>query len=268
MSGPALEVQELAFAYPDGHQALFGVNLTIERGERVALLGPNGAGKTTFVMHLNGIHATQHGSVRVGGLPVGKDSLKEIRRRVGIVFQDPDDQLFMPTVREDVAFGPANLGVRGDELDAAVISALTAVGMEAFADRPPHHLSFGQRRRVAVATVLAMRPEILVLDEPSSNLDPAGRRELADILRSLEITMLMVTHDLPYALELCPRAVVMNEGVIVADARCVDCLSDEALMAANRLELPFGFFPHLALERSPGGTPIRHEHLHEHEHEH
>jgi cobalt/nickel transport system ATP-binding protein len=268
VTGPALEVKDLAFAYPDGYQALFGVDLMIGRGERVALLGPNGAGKTTFVMHLNGILDTQHGSVRVGGLPVGKATLKEIRRRVGIVFQDPDDQLFMPTVREDVAFGPANLGVRGDELDTAVLGALSAVGMEAFADRPPHHLSFGQRRRVAVATVLVMQPEILVLDEPSSNLDPAGRHELADILRSLDITMLMVTHDLPYALELCPRAVVMNDGVIVADGRTVEVLSDDVLMAANRLELPFGFFPHLAEERSPGGVPLRHEHEHRLEHEH
>jgi len=160
----------------------------------------------------------------------------------------------MPTVREDVGFGPANLGVRGDELDACVMAALTSVGMEAFADRPPHHLSFGQRRRVAVATVLAMQPEILVLDEPSSNLDPAGRRELADILLSLDITMLMVTHDLPYALQLCPRAVVMNEGVLMADGETVDILSDEPLMAANRLELPFGFFPDEALRRRDVGS--------------
>jgi cobalt/nickel transport system ATP-binding protein len=240
---PALEVRELAFAYPDGTQALFGVDITVDRGERVALLGPNGAGKTTLVLHLNAIHPAQHGEVRVGGLPATKDNLREIRRRVGIVFQDPDDQLFMPTVREDVAFGPANMGLAGDELDERVLRALEAVGMAAFADRPPHHLSFGQRRRVSVATVLAMEPEILVLDEPSSNLDPAGRRELADILRSLEITMLMVTHDLPYALELCPRALVINGGRIVADGKTADILADEVLMAANRLELPFGFFP-------------------------
>ncbi len=248
---PALEVHRLAFAYPDGTQALFGVDLTMARGERVALLGPNGAGKTTFVLHLNGVHATQAGSVRVGGLPVVKDHLREVRRRVGIVFQDPDDQLFMPTVRDDVAFGPANLGLAGDALDRRVVEALTAVGMEGFGDRAPHHLSFGQRRRVAVATVLAMEPQILVLDEPSSNLDPAGRRELADILRSLDITMLMVTHDLPYALELCPRALVMNGGRIVADGSTGEILDDEALMAANRLELPFGFFPAL-VEMEPG----------------
>jgi cobalt/nickel transport system ATP-binding protein len=168
----------------------------------VALLGPNGAGKTTLVLHLNGILSAGHGTVTVAGLPVTAEHLPEIRRRVGIVFQDPDDQLFMPTVREDVAFGPANLGLRGDELEARVRHALDQVGMLAFIDRPPHHLSFGQRRRVTVATVLAMRPEILVLDEPSSNLDPASRRELAEILRDLDVTMLMVTHDLPYALEL------------------------------------------------------------------
>jgi cobalt/nickel transport system ATP-binding protein len=243
----ALEVRDLLFAYPDGTQALFGVSFAIERGERVALLGPNGAGKTTLVMHLNGILATQSGEVAVGGLPVRKEHLREIRRRVGIVFQDPDDQLFMPTVREDVAFGPANLGLTGPELDARVGSALAAVGMEEVQDRAPHHLSFGQRRRVAVATVLAMEPEILVLDEPSSNLDPAGRRELADILRSLDITMLMVTHDLPYALELCPRSLVINGGVIVADGGTGSILSDEGLMRTNRLELPFGFFPAEAL---------------------
>lgn len=240
---PSLEVAGLAYAYPDGHQALFGVDLTVGSGERVALLGPNGAGKTTLVLHLNGILAGGVGSVRVAGTPVGKRTLAEVRRRVGIVFQDPDDQLFMPTVREDVAFGPAAAGMRGAELEERVRDALEQVGMAAFADRPPHHLSFGQRRRVAVATVLAMRPEILVLDEPSSNLDPASRRELADILRSLDVTVLMVTHDLPYALELCPRAVILSEGVIAADGRTQDLLCDEDLMRAHRLELPFGFDP-------------------------
>jgi cobalt/nickel transport system ATP-binding protein len=239
----SLEVAGLAYAYPDGHQALFGVDLTVERRGRVALLGPNGAGKTTLVLHLNGILTAGAGSVTVAGLPVTGRNLAEIRRRVGIVFQDPDDQLFMPTVREDVAFGPAAAGLRGPELAARVAAALTQVGMARYADRPPHHLSYGQRRRVAVATVLAMNPEILVLDEPSSNLDPASRRELADILRSLDITVLMVTHDLPYALELCPRAVILSEGVIVADGRTQQLLGDKKLMAAHRLELPFGFDP-------------------------
>jgi cobalt/nickel transport system ATP-binding protein len=240
---PSLVVRNLAFAYPDGHQALFGVDLTIGKGERVALLGPNGAGKTTLVLHLNGILGGGHGEVTVAGLPVGPEHMREIRRRVGIVFQDPDDQLFMPSVREDVAFGPANLGLRGDELDQRVRHALDQVGMLAFVDRPPHHLSYGQRRRVAVATVLAMRPEILVLDEPSSNLDPASRRELAEILRDLELTTLMVTHDLPYALELCPRSVILDDGVIVANGPTRDLLCDTELMRSHRLELPFGFDP-------------------------
>ncbi|MFJ6563975.1 energy-coupling factor ABC transporter ATP-binding protein [Streptomyces sp. NPDC091412] len=239
----SLEVSGLAFAYPDGHQALFGVDFGIGRGERVALLGPNGAGKTTLVLHLNGILSGGTGTVRVAGLPVGRKHMAEIRQRVGIVFQDPDDQLFMPTVREDVAFGPAAAGLKGPELEARVTTALDRVGMRDFADRPPHHLSFGQRRRVAVATVLAMEPEILVLDEPSSNLDPASRRELADILRSLDVTVLMVTHDLPYALELCPRSLVLSDGVIVADGPTGELLADDALMRAHRLELPFGFDP-------------------------
>ncbi len=241
---PSLLIEDLAFAYPDGNQALFGVNLRIKKGERVALLGPNGAGKTTLVMHMNGIHPTAHGKVEVAGILVDakdKESIKKVRAKVGIVFQDPDDQLFMPTVGEDVAFGPYNMGKRGDELDKLVNDALTQVGMLEFRDRPPHHLSFGQRRRVAVATVLAMQPEILVLDEPSSNLDPASRRELADILRSLDITMIMVTHDLPYALELCERSLILAGGIIVADEPTRNILSNDELLKANRLELPVGF---------------------------
>jgi cobalt/nickel transport system ATP-binding protein len=240
---PSLEVTGLAYAYPDGHQALFGVDLRVERGERVAVLGPNGAGKTTLVLHLNGILSGGLGSVRVAGLEVQKETVPEIRRRVGIVFQDPDDQLFMPTVRDDVAFGPANYGVRGLELTHRVDAALAVVGMSAYASRPPHHLSFGQRRRVALATVLVMEPEILVLDEPTSNLDPASRRELADVLRRLDATILIVTHDLPYALELCDRSVILSNGVIVADGDTRDVLTDEALLHLHRLELPYGFHP-------------------------
>ena len=249
MTAPSLSVEGLAFSYPDGHQALFGVDLRVERGERVAVLGPNGAGKTTLVLHLNGLLAGGVGSVAVAGLAVEPANYPEIRRRVGLVFQDPDDQLFMPTVRDDVAFGPANAGVVGEELDGRVHAALESVGMAEFADRPPHHLSFGQRRRVALATVLVMEPEILVLDEPSSNLDPASRRELADVIRSLDVTVLMVTHDLPYALELCPRAVILSGGIIVADGPTARLLGDADLMAAHRLELPFGFDPG-ALARS------------------
>ena len=242
---PVLDVRGLAYAYPDGHQALFGVDLHVHRGERVALLGPNGAGKTTLVLHLNGILTPGAGTVAVSGLPVTRDNLREVRRRVGVVFQDPDDQLFMGSVRADVAFGPANLGIKGAALDRCVMTALDRVGMADFADRPPHHLSFGQRRRVAVATVLAMEPEVLVLDEPSSNLDPASRRELADIVRALDVTTLMVTHDLPYALELCPRSVVLSGGTLVADGATYDVLTDDTLMREHRLELPFGFDPRL-----------------------
>nr|BFE71722.1 hypothetical protein GCM10020092_050230 [Actinoplanes digitatis] len=175
--------------------------------------------------------------------PADRARLAEIRRRVGIVFQDPDDQLFMPTVAEDVAFGPANLGLRGAELRTRVDEALAAVDMTAHRDQVPQHLSFGQRRRVAVATVLAMRPELLVLDEPSSNLDPASWRELAEILERLPVTVLMVTHDLPYALQLCPRSVILDAGRIVADGKTPNLLADEPLLHAHRLELPFGFHP-------------------------
>jgi cobalt/nickel transport system ATP-binding protein len=240
---PSLDVRGLAFAYPDGHQALYGVDLTVRRGERVALLGPNGAGKTTLVLHLNGILTPGRGSVTVGGLPVQKQHLREIRRRVGIVFQDPDDQLFLPTVGEDVEFGPANFGVTGADLDAHVDAALDAVGMREHRDRSPLHLSGGQRRRVALATVLACEPEILVLDEPSTNLDPVARRELAEVLLGLDTTMLMVTHDLPYALQLCPRSVVLDDGVVVADGPTREVLADTELLHRHRLELPYGFSP-------------------------
>jgi cobalt/nickel transport system ATP-binding protein len=254
----SLDVRGVSYAYPDGHVALRGVDLAVGRGERVALLGPNGAGKTTLVLHLNGILHGGGGAVSVGGLdvdPQDRKRLAEIRRRVGIVFQDPDDQLFLPTVAEDVAFGPANLGLRGPDLTRRVEQALAAVGMAEHRDRAPHHLSFGQRRRVAVATVLAMHPEILVLDEPSSNLDPASRRELAEILRGLDVTVLMVTHDLPYALELCPRAVIIDDGRIVADGQTRDLLADAELMARHRLELPFGFEPGRAAEQLAARTP-------------
>ncbi|WP_020525465.1 energy-coupling factor ABC transporter ATP-binding protein [Catelliglobosispora koreensis] len=247
----SLDITDLHYSYPDGHQALHGVNLSVSEGERVALLGPNGAGKTTLVLHLNGILPAPNmpgaqGSVTVGGLkadPRDRAALAEIRRRVGLVFQDPDDQLFLPTVREDVAFGPANLGLKGAELDARVDDALAWVGMTEVKDRAPHHLSLGQRRRVAVATVLAMDPQLLVLDEPSSNLDPQARRELAEILLNLPVTMLMVTHDLPYALQLCERSVILDEGRIAADGPTREILSDTALLAKHRLELPFGFTP-------------------------
>jgi energy-coupling factor transporter ATP-binding protein EcfA2/sirohydrochlorin ferrochelatase len=240
---PALDVRGLRFAYPDGSPALAGVDLQVAPGERVAVLGPNGAGKTTLVLQLNGMLEGGEGTISVGGLELEARTRAEVRRRVGIVFQDSDDQLFMPNVRADVAFGPANLGLRGDALSERVDVALARVGLQDEADRAPHQLSAGQRRRAAVAGVLAMEPDVLILDEPSSAMDPAARRELADVLVSLRITTLVVTHDLPYALELCPRAVVLDRGVVVADGATREVLSDEGFMRAHRLELPAGFNP-------------------------
>jgi cobalt/nickel transport system ATP-binding protein len=238
-----LEIKDLAYVYPDGHQALFGVDLEVQRGERVAILGPNGSGKTTLALHLNGILRAQRGTIHVNGLHLDKDSVATIRRLVGLVFQDPDDQLFMPTVRDDVAFGPSNLGLTGAELELRVAGSLDAVGMQAVADRPPHHLSFGQKRRVCVATVLAMEPAVLVLDEPTSNVDPASRREMIALLDSLDVTIISITHDLPYALETCSRSVILDGGRVVADGPTTEILSDRSLLAAHRLELPYGFDP-------------------------
>ena len=237
-----MSLRGVRYAYPDGRVALEGVDLEVATGERVAVLGPNGAGKTTLVLHLNGVILPQSGRVVVDGLDTAaKADVREVRRRVGIVFQDPDDQLFCPTVRQDVAFGPANLGLGADEVEARVVEALEAVGMADAVDRAPHHLSLGERRRVAVATVLAMHPTTLVLDEPSANLDPAARSELAAVLRDLpELTLVVVTHDLPYALELCPRSVVLDRGRIVEDDATSGLLADPERLAAHRLALPHG----------------------------
>jgi cobalt/nickel transport system ATP-binding protein len=236
----AISARGLRFRYPNGVAGLDGVDLRVAHGERVAVLGPNGAGKTTLMLHLNGLLAGQ-GELTVAGVQVAGGDARELRARVGLVFQDPDDQLFMPTVREDVAFGPLNLGVTPEGAAARVSAALGEVRMEHVADRAPHQLSLGQRRRVAIATVLAMEPSLLVLDEPSASLDPRARRELLETLDRLDETMLVVTHDLPFAAELCERAVVLSAGRIVADGRCLDLLGDEALLAAHDLELPAGF---------------------------
>jgi cobalt/nickel transport system ATP-binding protein len=239
----ALAVAGLSFSYPDGTRAINGVDLEVEAGERVAVLGPNGAGKTSLLLLLIGVLEGQTGSIEVGGLRLEQASLGEIRRRLGLVFQDPDDQLFMPTVEEDVGFGPANLGLKGPELRLRVKEALEAVGETGLADRAPHHLSGGERRRVSIATVLAMNPEILVLDEPTSNLDPAGRRELVALLAGMQATQVVVTHDLPFALELCPRAVILDGGRVVADGSTASLMTDRELMSRHRLELPYGFDP-------------------------
>jgi cobalt/nickel transport system ATP-binding protein len=236
----AVHASGLRYAYPNGVVGLDGVDLHVAHGERVAILGPNGAGKTTLMLHLNAL-LKGTGDLEVAGLNVARDDIRDLRTRVGLVFQDPDDQLFMPTVREDVAFGPLNLGCSRIEAADRIAEALAAVRMSEFGDRAPHQLSLGQRRRVAIATVLAMRPSLLVLDEPSANLDPRTRRELIELLDEVERTMLVVTHDLPLAARLCERAVILSEGRIAADGPCREILADAALLSAHDLELPEGY---------------------------
>jgi cobalt transport protein ATP-binding subunit len=235
---PLVEVEHLHFAYPDGFEALKGIDVRIDRGEKVALVGPNGAGKSTFMLHLNGINFPTHGAVRIDGKPVDRASVKRVRAQVGLVFQDPDDQLFSPTVFDDVAFGPLHMGVPEAEIHERVERALAAVGMAGFGRRLPHHLSLGQRKRVALATVLSMDPELLVFDEPSAGLDPRGRRELIRLLLSLPQTMLVSTHDMRLVAEVFPRTIVMDDGAVVADGPTHAVLSDDDLLEAHGLERP------------------------------
>ncbi len=239
-----LKINNLSYTYPDGHKALKGIDFSINQGESIAILGPNGAGKTTLILHLNGILGELKGEIEVDGLEYSSENIGKIRKTVGVVFQDPDDQLFMPTVIEDVMFGPKNFGYSNEESETNAVEALKMVGMENFQDRAPHHLSFGQKRKVAIATVLASKPKLLVLDEPASNLDPASRRDLIDILIKLDISIILVTHDLPMALEICERSLVLNEGVIKEDSLTKDILQNSQLMKENRLELPYGFALH------------------------
>jgi len=233
-----IDLEHLHFVYPDGLEALKGIDLRIARGEKVALVGPNGAGKSTLMLHLNGINTPTHGSVRIGGTLVDRKSVKRIRAEVGLVFQDPDDQLFSPTVFEDVAFGPLHMGVPEAEIHVRVERALAAVGMTGFERRLPHRLSLGQRKRVALATVLSMDPTVLVFDEPSAGLDPRGRRELIRLLHSLDQTLLVSTHDMRLVAEVFRRTVVMDDGKIVGDGPTAEILADDALLEAHGLERP------------------------------
>lgn len=234
---PTLRVQDLQFSYPDGHVALHGVSLQINRGEKVALVGPNGAGKSTLMLQLNGI-LTGQGEIEVAGLPVTKANLPLIRAKVGLVFQNPDDQLFSPTVFEDVAFGPLHMGLPKNEVYQRVEWALAQVGMGDYAQRLSHHLSVGEKKRISIATVLSMSPELLVLDEPSAGLDPRARRKLINLLRALPHTMLVSSHDMLMVRELFPRMVIMDQGLIVADGPTEVLMEDEALLEAHGLERP------------------------------
>ncbi len=233
-----VDVRDLCYAYPDGFEALKGVTLGIARGEKVALIGPNGAGKSTLMLHLNGINSPTSGSVSVAGLSVSRENIGRIRAEVGLVFQDPDDQLFSPTVNEDVAFGPIHMGLPKDEVDRRVTDALAAVGLPGFEGRQPYHLSIGQRKRAALATVLSMSPSVLVLDEPSAGLDPRGRRELINMLRGLEQTMLVSTHDMKLVAEVFPRTLIVDEGRLVADGPTAELLADKDLLERHGLEQP------------------------------
>lgn len=230
-----LQIQDLHFAYPDGHQALRGISLSVCEGERIALVGPNGAGKSTLLLHLNGILG-DNSPITVADLKMEKENLPLIRALVGLVFQNPDDQLFSPTVFEDVAFGPLHMGLPEEEVQVRVEEALAVVGMEGLEDRLSHHLSMGQKKRVAIATVLAMHPQILVLDEPSAGLDPRARRSLIEFLRDLPITMMASTHDLRMVADLFPRMVIMDEGRIAADGPTEMLLKDEDLLLRHGLE--------------------------------
>ncbi len=240
-AAPAIDVRQLEFAYPDGHPALRGVNIRIAAGEKVAILGPNGAGKSTLLLHLNGLIHGSNGEVRILGNPVREDDkrgLQQVRALVGVVFQDPDDQLFSPSVYEDVAFGPIYMGLPPEEIARRVEDALAQVGLDGYADRMPFHLSGGEKKRAAIATVLSMRPQILALDEPSAGLDPRARRGLIRLLDRLSQTIIITTHDMHMVKEIFPRSIIMDGGIVVADAPTQEILADEPLLHKHGLELP------------------------------
>jgi cobalt/nickel transport system ATP-binding protein len=262
-----VEVSALRHAYPDGTVALAEVSFRITHGESVAIVGANGAGKSTLLQHLNGHLTPSAGEVRIGEMPVTHGTLPAIRRTVGMVFQDPDDQLFMPTVAEDVAFGPLNLGIPAPEVAVRVDAALERVGAAHLKSKPPYRLSGGEKRRVAIAAVLSMAPDVLVLDEPTSGLDPYARRRLMALLAEFTHTKIFASHDLDMVLELCPRTLVLHEGRVMADGPTVDIFRDDALLARCRLERP------LAMQACPicsgkAARVIPHVHAHAHAHGH
>lgn len=249
-----IQITNLTYAYPDGTEALKGINLSIQATERVALVGANGSGKSTLLLHFNGLLAPQQGEVVVGDLPIVPENLKAVRNFVGLVFQNPDDQLFMPTVWEDVTFGPMNQGLQGAALEARSVQAMQAVGIDPadYGPRNANNLSGGEKKRVAIAGVLAMQPQVLVLDEPSAQLDPRSRRQLIQLLSGLPLTQLIATHDLDLALELCDRTVVLSRGQIVFDGATERIMSDPDLLEQHALERPLSYSrPYCLLEHAP-----------------
>lgn len=247
-------IENLSYSYPDGTQALNNINLSIKANERVALIGANGSGKSTLQLHLNGILLPQEGQVIIGEWPVCSQNLREIRYFVGLVFQNPDNQLFMPTVWEDVAFGPMNQGLRDEELTQRVLQAMAAVDIdpERYGQRSTENLSGGEKKRIAIAGVLAMQPQVLVFDEPSAQLDPRSRRQLIELLQSLQLTQLIATHDLDLALELCDRTVVLSEGQVVYDGETERVMSNPDFLVQHALESPLSYSrPYCKLEDAP-----------------
>jgi cobalt/nickel transport system ATP-binding protein len=239
MSHHIVEVKNLCHTYPDGTTALRDVSFRITHGESVAIIGANGAGKSTLLLHLNGYLTATKGAIRIGDFPLIKSTLHEVRRTVGMVFQDPDDQLFMPTVYDDVAFGPLNQGLAGDDLEDRVARALERVGAVHLRDKPPYHLSGGEKKRVAIATVLAMAPDILVMDEPTSGLDPFARRQLMGLLNDFHHTRIFTSHDLDMVLDICDRTIVLNNGEVRADGPTREIFGNDRLLVECRLEKPF-----------------------------
>ena len=254
-----IAIEHLSYSYPDGTHALRDVNLSIKANERVALIGANGSGKSTLQLHLNGIILPQEGTVIVGEWCVISENLREIRNFVGLVFQNPDNQLFMPTVWEDVAFGPMNLGLRDEELIERVCQAMQAVNIDPdyYGSRSTENLSGGEKKRIAIAGVLAMHPQVLVLDEPSAQLDPRSRRQLIELLKSLKLTQLIATHDLDLALELCDRTVVLSQGQVVFDGKTEQVMNDSEFLVEHALEPPLSYSrPYCLLEHAPIGPAL------------
>ena len=254
MTHHIVEAIDLHYTYPDGTIGLQGVSFRISHGESVAIIGENGAGKSTLLLHLNGCLTATQGTLRIGDFPLNPKNLNAVRRSVGMVFQNPDDQLFMPTVFDDVAFGPLNFGLTKDEVEQIVFQVLETVGVRQLAKRPPYKLSQGEKRSVSIATVLAMSPDILVMDEPTSSLDPRSRRRLIELLKTFQHTKIIATHDLDLALELCERTIILHGGRVAVDGQTQKILQDEALLHANSLEKPL-CLQHITLWK-PNKIPI------------